>query len=190
MAEATGGMTAELYQAIVAVVDDRVKEIRVTREDFHELKGVVQELAEAQRELAQAQVHTEHRLDRLEAVVEDLVQAQRELVQAQARTEQRLDELVQVQASFARTFDSKMGAIGARWGRDTEASFREGMRTILEDVGFKVERYLVYDGEGTVFDRPDQVLVSPFVEEDARKLALDIEIYTRADELARSGERS
>lgn len=37
MAEATGGMTAELYQAIVAVVDDRVREIRVTREDFHEL---------------------------------------------------------------------------------------------------------------------------------------------------------
>ena len=31
MAEATGGVTAELYQTIVAVVDERVREIRVAR---------------------------------------------------------------------------------------------------------------------------------------------------------------
>ena len=207
MAEAPVGITPELYQTIVSVVDGRVREIQVTREDFHELKGVVQELAEAQRELARAQ----------------------------ARTEQRLEDLVRVQARFERTFESKIGALGARWGRDTEESFRQGMRALLEDVGFKVERYLVYDGEGKVFDRPDQVeldvivrdgklmlieiksstgradvaafhrkvrfyeeregkkadrriMVSPFVEEDAWKLALalDTEIYTRADDLVHS----
>ena len=214
MAEAISGITAELYHAIVAVVDERVRDIRVTREDFHELKEVVRELAQAQQELAQAQ---------------------QELAQAQVRTEQRLDELVRVQTSFARSFESKIGALGARWGRDTEASFREGIRTILEDVGFKVERYLAYDEEGKVFDRPDQVeldvivrdgklilveiksstgradvatfhrkvrfyeeregkktdrriMVSPFVEEGAQKLALalDTEIYTRPDDLASS----
>ncbi len=42
------GVTAELYKAIVAIVDDRVKEIRVTREDFSELRRAVNELAEAQ----------------------------------------------------------------------------------------------------------------------------------------------
>ena len=38
MAEAVRGMTAELYQAIVTLIDERVREIRVTREDFHELR--------------------------------------------------------------------------------------------------------------------------------------------------------
>jgi DNA repair exonuclease SbcCD ATPase subunit len=75
----------------VTIVDERVKEIRVTREDFNELKGAVQELAQAQartgqwvHELVQAQARTEQRID--------------ELAQAQARTEQRVDELAQVQA--------------------------------------------------------------------------------------------
>ena len=94
MAEATVGITPQLYQAIMAVVDERIREIQVTREDFHELKGIVQELAEAQRELAEAQARTEQRLDRLEAVVGELAQAQR--------------ELVQVQTNFARTFDRRM----------------------------------------------------------------------------------
>jgi multidrug resistance efflux pump len=71
------GITAELYRAIVTIVDDRVKEIRVTREDFDRLTQTVAQLAQAQarteqrlEELAQAQARTEERLDRLEAAVE------------------------------------------------------------------------------------------------------------------------
>jgi predicted nuclease with TOPRIM domain len=85
------GITAELYRAIVTIVDDRVKEIRVTREDFDRLTQTVAQLAQAQarteqrlEELAQAQARTEQRLN--------------ELAQAQARTEQRLEELTQAQA--------------------------------------------------------------------------------------------
>jgi len=175
-----GGMTVELYRTIVAVVDERVKEIRVTRENF----------------------------DRLEAALE-------RLALAQARTERTL------------------GALGARWGLSTEESFREGMRAVLKDAGFKVERYLVYDRDGKVFDRPDQVelnlvirndklilleikssvskgdvalfnrktgfyeererkkadrriLISPFVDQKAREMAgiLGIEVYTQSDDLA------
>jgi uncharacterized protein (DUF3084 family) len=90
MAE-TQGITAELYRAIVTIVDDRVREIRVTREDFDRLTQTVAQLAQAQarteqrlEELAQAQARTEQRLN--------------ELAQAQARTEQRLEELAQAQA--------------------------------------------------------------------------------------------
>ena len=42
------GLTAEMYRAVVTIVDERVKDIRVTREDFNALKGVVQELTQAQ----------------------------------------------------------------------------------------------------------------------------------------------
>jgi hypothetical protein len=87
------GITAELYRAIVTIVDDRVKEIRVTREDFDRLTQTVAQLAQAQarteqrlEELAQAQARTEQRLDRLEAAVE-------RLAEAQARTEERVDRL-------------------------------------------------------------------------------------------------
>jgi hypothetical protein len=76
------GLTAEMYRAVVTIVDERVKEIRVTREDFNELKGAVQELAQA----------------RAEQRVGGLERAMLELAQAQVRTEQRVHELVQTQA--------------------------------------------------------------------------------------------
>jgi flagellar biosynthesis GTPase FlhF len=98
MPQTTGqGITSELYKAIVAIVDDRVREIRVTREDFDDLKQVV-------RELAQAQTRTEQRLDRLTEKIEELAEAQKrtearveELAEAQKRTEARVEELAQAQ---------------------------------------------------------------------------------------------
>jgi len=111
MTEASG-LTAEMYRVVVAIVDERVKEIRVTREDFNALQGVVQELAQAQarteqriEELAQAQARTEQRVEELaqaqartEQRVGGLERAMQELAQAQARTEQRVEELAQAQA--------------------------------------------------------------------------------------------
>lgn len=49
MAETLEGISSKVYQAIVTVVDHRMLEIKVTRQDFDELKGVVRELAEAQK---------------------------------------------------------------------------------------------------------------------------------------------
>jgi len=77
------GLTAEMYRAVIAVVDERVDAIRVTRQDFNRLNRTVGELAQAQRELAQAQARTEKRVE--------------ELAQAQARTEKRVEELAQAQ---------------------------------------------------------------------------------------------
>jgi len=86
-------MTPELYELIIKIVDERVREIRVTREDFDKLTAAVNKLAEAQRrteerleQLAEAQRRTEERLTRLESVVEQLAEAQR-------RTEESLKQL-------------------------------------------------------------------------------------------------
>ncbi len=81
----------QLYDFVIKVVDDRMQEIRVTREEFDELRGIVKELAEAQHrtelrldslaqkieELAEAQRRTELRVDRLAEKVEELAEAQR-----------------------------------------------------------------------------------------------------------------
>jgi hypothetical protein len=57
-----------------------------------------------------------------------------------------------------RKHDSTIGALGARWGLQSEAAFRDGLRAILED-SFPVEvlRVLEFDAKGEVFGRPDQV---------------------------------
>ena len=54
--------------------------------------------------------------------------------------------------------DSAIGALGARWGTRSEASFRNGLRGILTDhFGVEVISVNEFDDEGTVFGRPDQV---------------------------------
>jgi seryl-tRNA synthetase len=139
MAEVVG-LTAEMYRAVITIVDERVREIRVTREDFNELKGAVQELAQAQarteqrvEELAQAQARTEQRVEELaqaqartEQRVEELAQAQarteqrvggleramQELAQAQARTEQQIEKLVEAQQNLAQQVGRLSDTIG------------------------------------------------------------------------------
>jgi hypothetical protein len=110
-------------------------------------------------ELAQAQVRTEARLDTLTARVE-------ELAQAQLRTENEVTRL-------RRTIEMQIGGLGARWGMQAEEAFRSGMKTILEEVGFRAERYLAYDTEGEVFGRSDQVELDVVIQ-DGKAMVIEI----------------
>jgi hypothetical protein len=70
-------ITPAVRREIEKIVDERIRETQVTREDFSELKGIVAELAQAQRDLAEAQKRTEARLDGLTVKVEELTEAQK-----------------------------------------------------------------------------------------------------------------
>jgi len=60
--------------------------------------------------------------------------------------------------AIAEKHEHNMGAIGARWGIQTEESFRNGLAAILEkSFGVDVVNVAEYDEEGDVFGRPDQV---------------------------------
>ena len=52
-------MTPSIRHEIVKIVDDRIREAHITREDFSELKAIVRDIAETQKELADAQKRTE-----------------------------------------------------------------------------------------------------------------------------------
>ena len=57
-----------------------------------------------------------------------------------------------------RRFESTIGAIGSRWGIASEVSFRNALQGILgESFGVEVLNLNLYDQEGEVFGRPDQV---------------------------------
>jgi hypothetical protein len=85
------GLTAEQYQAIVAIVDDRLEAVRMTREGFERLETAIARLTEVQ-------VRTEERIGQVEVRVGRLEEALARLAEAQARTEARLDQLAAAQA--------------------------------------------------------------------------------------------
>jgi len=59
---------------------------------------------------------------------------------------------------LSRKHDSTIGALGARWGLYSEASFRNALKGILEEsFDVQVLNVTEYDERGKVFGRPEQV---------------------------------
>ena len=93
-------ITPAVKKEIVKIVDERIREAHVMREDFTELKGIVRELAEAQKrtesglnglsievkELAEAQKRTEAELKELAGEVKDLTIEIRKLAKGLGET--------------------------------------------------------------------------------------------------------
>ena len=164
MAESSGQqITPELYKTIVAIVDERVGEIKVTREEFDQLKSVV-------TELVKAQARTERRLEELTVKVAELAEAQKrtearvkELAEAQKRTEARVEELAEAQKKTEKILQGvikeqknmkkEIGGLSATIGYTLENRAIMKLPRLLEsEHGIKVElmdrRFLEYpDGQ-------------------------------------------
>ncbi len=60
--------------------------------------------------------------------------------------------------AMARKHERSVGALGARWGLQSERSFRNALAAILEkNFGVQVRTVTEWDAAGEVFGRPDQV---------------------------------
>lgn len=76
-------------------------------------------------------------------------------------------------------FDSTIGALGSRWGIASEASFRNALAGILtESFGVEVLNLTLYDHDGEVFGRPDQVELDLIIKNG---LAIACEIKSSID---------
>jgi hypothetical protein len=75
-----------------------------------------------------------------------------------AEQNRKWDETLKEIRSIKTKHEQSIGALGARWGIASEASFRAALKGILED-SFSVQVLNVneFDDEGMVFGRPDQV---------------------------------
>ncbi|QOJ79016.1 hypothetical protein IG193_00680 [Infirmifilum lucidum] len=170
-------ISAELYEFIVKVVEDKVRDIKVTREEFDKLAARVGELAEAQKRTEERLEVLTARLDSLAKRVEELAEAQRrteerlealarrveELAEAQRRTEERLEKLVEA-----------VDALRVQVGRLSEA-----VGFGLEDIARVVLPGWLYRHIGVEVE-----LERGFVEVDGR--LVEVDLY---GEGTRGGER-
>jgi len=144
------GVTAELYKTIVTIVDERVKEIKVTRENFNELRDAMEKLTKAQakteerlgrledavEKLTKAQAKTEERVGRLEDAVEKLAKAQAKTEERVGRLEDAVEKLAKAQAKT----EEKLSTLTAAFeGLKTEVkSLSDTVGLGLEDLGSAV----------------------------------------------------
>ena len=87
------GMTAEMYQAVTALVDDRMKGILVTRQDFDRLAEAQARTEERLSQLAEAQARTEERMEEVAVALQDLATVQKEMAAILERFDTRVSDL-------------------------------------------------------------------------------------------------
>jgi len=116
-------LTPELYDIIVKIVDDRVKDIKVTREAFDKLSKIIAELAEAQK-------RSEERITRLEQAITRLEKTVAELAEAQKRSEDRLTRLEKTVAELAEA---------QKRTQETVAELSKAVGSLSATIGFGLE---------------------------------------------------
>lgn len=86
--------------------------------------------------------------------------------------QQTINEMLKEIRALARKHDTTIGALGARWGMNTEQSFRAALKGILEEfAGVEVINVLEFDDEGVVFGRPDQIELDLIIKNGALIIA-------------------
>ncbi len=92
-------ITPSIKREIVKIIDARIAEAHVTKEDFSELKSIVKDLATEQRQLAasvkdltEAQKRTEIKVEALAVTVNELIVSQKEMQNAIAKLATGLNE--------------------------------------------------------------------------------------------------
>ena len=70
----------------------------------------------------------------------------------------RFDNMHQSIMAMAKKYDRTIGALGARWGLQSEAAFRSALASVLEEnFDIQVRNVTEWDATGEVFGRPDQI---------------------------------
>jgi len=114
-----------------------------------------QDIEELKRDLA-----TKEEVKRVRQELDDIrkVMATKDDLKSLA-TKQELDDIRKVMATKddIRKLDITITGLGARWGIMNEDAFREGVRELLKDAGWKVSREVLYDKEGYVYGEPSDV---------------------------------
>jgi len=171
----------------MATKDDlkKLEEKMVTKEDLKRLEermATKEELKKLEERVdrIEERMATKEDLKRLEermATKEELRAVETSLREEIRRVETSLrEEIGKVEESLREDMRGlwlALNALGARWGVFSEDAFRSGVRELLRDAGYTVDRWVHYDDKGYVYGYPSEVELDIIIR-DGRALAVEI----------------
>jgi hypothetical protein len=122
----------------------------------------------------------------LEEILKRLDRHEAELVRLREDMNKLREDMNRLREDMIRGFElveRHISALGARWGLMAEDAFREGLRGLLErELGFRIERWRVYDNAGIVFGYPSEVEVDIAVS-DGKLILIEASSHVRASDV-------
>ena len=169
----------------LATKDDlkRLEEKMATKEDLKKLEEKMATKEELKR--------LEERVNSIEermATKEDLKRLEEKMAtkeELRAVETSLREDMRKVEASLRedmRRLWLALNALGARWGVFSEDAFRSGVRELLKDAGYTVDRWVYYDDKGYVYGYPSEVELDIIIK-DGRTLAVEITSALRRADL-------
>ena len=96
--------------------------------------------------------------DRFDRILAELQRDREEQTRRWEENKQEFNRVHEEIMALAKKQERGIGALGARWGLQSESTFRNALAGILEEsFGVEVINVTEYDDEGVVFGQPDQV---------------------------------
>ena len=109
-------------------------------------------------------------IEKIWQAIEELRKDMKEGFERQAQENEKIWQAIK--EGFER-MNRKIEGLGARWGLMAEETFRAGLKTIIEDLGYAVENVVFFDDEGYVFLKPSRIEIDIIIK-DGRKIAVEI----------------
>ncbi|MFP3250392.1 MAG: DUF3782 domain-containing protein [Thermoproteus sp.] len=167
----------------MATKDDlkKLEEKMVTKEDLKRLEermATKEELKKLEERVdrIEERMATKEELKRLEERVnsiEERMATKEEIRRVETSLREEIGKVEESLREDMRRLWLALNALGARWGVFSEDAFRSGVRELLRDAGYAVERWVYYDDRGYVYGYPSEVELDVIIR-DGRTLAVEI----------------
>jgi hypothetical protein len=159
--------TILIEEVINAVIKDNERIWQAIKEGFERQEKENQRIWQNIERIWQTM---NERFERQEKENERIWQAIKEGFERQAQENEKIWQAIK--EGFER-MNRKIEGLGARWGLMAEETFRAGIKTIIEDLGYAVENVVFFDDEGYVFLKPSRIEIDIIIK-DGRKIAVEI----------------
>jgi len=152
-------ITPTVRKELVQIIDQRIKDVHVTKEDFSELKAIVQDIAVIQRrtelrleEVADGQKQTDIKIGGLVDAQKQTDLKMGQLVDAQKQTDLKMGQLVDAQKQT--DISMKKLALGLDATRSELGGLSRSVSYSLENEAYRqLPRYLLETHDITLTDR-------------------------------------
>jgi hypothetical protein len=129
-------------------------------------------------------------LERLDRHEEELKKLREDMILGFRRHDEILErhekEIIKLREDMNKGFqliNRRIDALGARWGIMSEEAFREGLRGLLEkELGFKIEKWTVYDQAGKVYGYPSVVDIDVILK-DEKTILVEVSSHIKKSDI-------
>ena len=160
-----GDLRAEVYSIVIEAFPTK-KEMEAV---VAEIRSLTEKIAKQTETLQKNAEETAKRTNQFEKSLELLTK--------------RMDSFEVEMKRSREEFRLLVIGLGARWGFASEEAFREGIRGILEEMGYVVEKWEVYDDKGVIFARPAVIEVDVLVR-DKKHMLIEIKSSVSRGDIA------